>query len=119
MIRLDRVQMAEDLSFSRIVHGLWRLADWKLSDEELITLIEQCFELGITTFDHADIYGSYTCESLFGRALEKSRSSAEKWKLLRNAGLSSSHQTGPSINHIITIPEKNILSLLLRNHCKI
>ncbi len=43
MIRLDRVQMAEDLSFSRIVHGLWRLGDWKFSDEELITLIEQCF----------------------------------------------------------------------------
>lgn len=36
---MERVKFEEDLSFSRIVHGLWRLSDWKLSDEELLNLI--------------------------------------------------------------------------------
>lgn len=31
--------------------------------------IHACIEQGITTFDHADIYGNYSCEALFGEAL--------------------------------------------------
>lgn len=54
---------------SRIVHGLWRLADWGLDRKGICRLIHGCLELGITTFDHADIYGEYTCEGLFGPAL--------------------------------------------------
>jgi len=54
---------------SRIVHGLWRLADWGLDRKRIAELILGCVAQGITTFDHADIYGQYTCESLFGPAL--------------------------------------------------
>ncbi|WP_404324177.1 aldo/keto reductase family oxidoreductase [Cytobacillus firmus] len=117
---MDRVQMAEDLSFSRIVHGLWRLADWKLSDEELITLIEQCFELGITTFDHADIYGSYTCESLFGRALEKKPELRGKMEIVTKCGIvlespnrpeHKSHHYNTGKKHIIASVEKSLQNL--------
>jgi predicted oxidoreductase len=31
--------------------------------------IQACLDQGITTFDHADIYGGYSCEALFGAAL--------------------------------------------------
>ena len=31
--------------------------------------IETCFEMGITSFDHADIYGDYACEKVFGDVL--------------------------------------------------
>ncbi len=55
--------------FSRIALGFWRLAEWGLSDAELLDLIRFSLDLGITTFDHADIYGDYACEGLFGRAL--------------------------------------------------
>jgi len=54
---------------SRLVHGLWRLANWGKDTERIRELIHGCLELGITTFDHADIYGDYSCESLFGAAL--------------------------------------------------
>ncbi len=54
---------------SRLAHGLWRLADWNKSETEVCELIAGCLDLGITTFDHADIYGDYTCESMFGKAL--------------------------------------------------
>jgi predicted oxidoreductase len=66
---MERIQLAEDLSFSRVIHGHWRLAEWNLKKEELLSFIEQCLELGITTFDHADIYGNYTCEVKFDEAL--------------------------------------------------
>lgn len=66
---MQRIQLTEDLSFSRIIHGLWRLSDWKMSNEDVVKLIEDCLEAGISTFDHADIYGKYTCEKKFGGAL--------------------------------------------------
>ena len=65
----NRIALNDNLSLSRIVHGYWRLRDWDLSDDQLLKLIEQVLELGITSFDHADIYGNHTCEAYFGRAL--------------------------------------------------
>jgi len=63
---MERIKITEDLSFSRIIHGFWRLADWDYTKEETLSLIEHDLEQGITTFDHADLYGSYKCEELFG-----------------------------------------------------
>ena len=34
-----------------------------------VEFIEQCIALGVTSFDHADIYGDYGVEMLFGEAL--------------------------------------------------
>jgi len=56
-------------TLSRIVAGAWRMGDWNFSVDERVRWIEGCLELGITTFDHADIYGNYACEALFGEAL--------------------------------------------------
>ncbi len=67
---MERVQMAETLEFSRIIQGFWRLAEWNMRKQELLSFIEDCMDMGITTFDRADIYGGYTCEGLFGEALQ-------------------------------------------------
>jgi len=54
---------------SRLIYGAWRLADDSdTSDRHIQAKIEACLVQGIHTFDHADIYGDYRCESLFGRA---------------------------------------------------
>lgn len=55
---------------SSLILGVWRLMDWKLSADELVTFIEECVNLGLTTFDHADIYGDYLVEETFGKALQ-------------------------------------------------
>ena len=55
---------------SPIVAGLWRITEWQLSVQERMRWIEQALELGITSFDHADIYGDYRAEALFGEALK-------------------------------------------------
>ncbi|GAL04142.1 oxidoreductase aldo/keto reductase family [Photobacterium aphoticum] len=55
--------------FSELVQGYWRLGAWNMSPQERLTFLKQHIELGISTVDHADIYGDYSCEQLFGEAL--------------------------------------------------
>jgi predicted oxidoreductase len=40
----------------------------KKTSKEMLNMIHVCLENKITTFDHADIYGSYTTEGAFGKA---------------------------------------------------
>ncbi len=75
------------LRCSRIVHGLWRLADWNKSEAEIRELLDHCLKLGITTFDHADIYGDYTCEALFGEALAASKIDRSTIQLVTKCGI--------------------------------
>lgn len=77
----------EKLMLSPIVHGHWRLGDWNLSSQELLKLTEQCIELGITSFDHADIYGNYTCEALFGEALKLDKSLRKDIQIISKCGI--------------------------------
>jgi predicted oxidoreductase len=59
-------------AFSRIVYGVWRLNDGADAHNPAAALakIHACLDIGITTFDHADIYGGYSCEESFGAALK-------------------------------------------------
>ncbi|MBT5066875.1 MAG: oxidoreductase, partial [Halieaceae bacterium] len=55
---MERIQLAEDLQFSRLVYGLWRLADdSNTSLRHVEAKINAALDQGITTFDQADIYG--------------------------------------------------------------
>ena len=68
---VTRIKMHPDgPEVSRMVSGFWRLDEWGKSDQELLSWLNQCLELGITTFDHADIYGDYSNEARFGAALK-------------------------------------------------
>ncbi|KAJ3201922.1 hypothetical protein HDU82_007733 [Entophlyctis luteolus] len=53
-------------TFSRIVFGTMRLAG---EPADILQRIKTCLDMGITTFDLADIYGEYMYEELFGKAL--------------------------------------------------
>ncbi|MTB49703.1 aldo/keto reductase family oxidoreductase [Lewinella sp. W8] len=56
---------------SQLVAGTMTWGEWGVdySPEQMAMMIEHCVELGITTFDHADIYGHYSTEATFGEAL--------------------------------------------------
>ncbi|RBO98388.1 aldo/keto reductase family oxidoreductase [Rossellomorea aquimaris] len=117
---MQRIQMTEDLSFSRIIHGLWRLADWNQSKEDTLSLIQHNIENGITTFDHADIYGSYTCEALFGEALNLQPSLREKMEIVTKCGIvlpsdnrpdHKTHHYNTSQKHILTSVENSLRNL--------
>ena len=67
---MNRIKITEDLSFSRIVYGMWRLGDdADTSPAHVQAKIEACLEQGITTMDQADIYGGYEAEEVLGAAL--------------------------------------------------
>ena len=63
------------------------LGQWQWNPAERLRWIEECLELGITTFDHADIYGGYTCEGLFGEALALRPSLRSQMQLISKCGI--------------------------------
>ncbi|PSB19601.1 oxidoreductase [filamentous cyanobacterium CCP2] len=87
-MQTSRIALHPDgLTCSRLIWGVWRLAEWNISTTELRSFIDTCLELGITTFDHADIYGEYTCESLFGEALKTNSYLRDRMQLVSKYGI--------------------------------
>lgn len=84
---MEYVKMAEGLRYSRVVLGFWRLPDWNLTTDELIRYLEECLDIGITTMDHADIYGNYTVEEKFGEALKKRPDLRGKMQIISKCGI--------------------------------
>lgn len=69
---MQRISLSDSLSVSRIIYGLWRHTnDQDISSHKLQSKIEACLDQGISTFDQADIYGSYTSEALLGETLKQ------------------------------------------------
>ncbi|XRD90892.1 aldo/keto reductase [Dyella nitratireducens] len=78
---------ADQFELSPIVAGLWRITTWQLSVPERVRWIEQALEMGITSFDHADIYGDYRAEALFGEALHASPGLRDRMQLVTKCGI--------------------------------
>lgn len=56
---------------SPAIYGFYRWeADSTTTPEAMEKTVNLCLEVGINTFDHADIYGSYQCEELFGKVMQ-------------------------------------------------
>jgi predicted oxidoreductase len=69
-MKMPRVELNPGLSLSRLAYGVWRLSEAADTSAQAVAgRIQACLDQGITTFDHADIYGGYSCEALFGAAL--------------------------------------------------
>lgn len=75
------------MKLSAIVAGTWRLNEWKLDPPGLVRWIEQALELGITSFDHADVYGGYSVEAAFGDALAASPGLRKRIQLVTKCGI--------------------------------
>jgi predicted oxidoreductase len=69
--------------------GYWRLMDWNMSPGELVSFIEQHLDLGITTVDHADIYGDYQCEAAFGEALKLAPHLRSRMEIVSKCGIAT------------------------------
>ncbi|MFG5383529.1 aldo/keto reductase family oxidoreductase [Yoonia sp. R2-816] len=80
---MDRIQITDDLSFSRIIYGMWRLGDDSdTSPAHVQAKIEACLEQGITTMDQADIYGGYEAEEVLGNALKAAPALKDKIEIV-------------------------------------
>lgn len=77
------------IQLSPIIAGVmnWGVWDKNLNTNEMNHLINLFFENGITSFDHADIYGGYTTEAAFGKAWATSKIDRKKVQLITKCGI--------------------------------
>lgn len=81
--------MTDVTKYSRIIAGTMTWGNWgkQLSGKQMELLMMQCVEQGISTFDHADIYGDYTNEEQFGNAFDNSTIKREALQLISKCGI--------------------------------
>ena len=63
------------------------MAEWNCSPAQRLAWIEGALESGIDSFDHADIYGDYRVEALFGEALALAPQLRERMRLVTKCGI--------------------------------
>jgi len=82
----------EGPTFSRIISGAWR---WNLEESKIEQLIQASLDSGITTFDHADIYGDHSNEEIFGNVLKKNPGLRNKMEIVSKCGVKFSSGRRP------------------------
>lgn len=109
---------AEGPVLSEIITGVWR---WdNLTQPEVRACIAASEESGITSFDHADIYGDHTNEESFGRVLGNEPSLRQRITLITKCGIlfpskhrpaTRTHHYNTSAEHIIWSAENSLRTL--------
>ncbi len=108
------------MTLSPVVAGLWRLQEWQLDTPALVRWIEQALALGITSFDHADIYGGYSVEAAFGQALAAAPGLRQRMQIVNKCGIRLVHPSRPqhkvhcydsSAAHVRASVEKSLCNL--------
>ena len=82
---------------SPAVYGFYRWKEDDLSQSKMEKIIDLCLELGINTFDHADIYGGYQCEEMFGQMIKSKKIKREDIVLFTKCGINLPHSSRPDI----------------------
>ena len=85
---MERVDLSNSTNLSRIIYGMWRLVDdTDTSIKHIDYKINSCLNQGITTFDQAAVYGSYTAEALFGKVIKADQSLRHKIEIVTKCGI--------------------------------
>lgn len=81
--------MKNRIQYSKIIAGTMTWGSWgkQLSKNEMTALMGHCLQQGISTFDHADIYGGYGNEEEFGKAFSDSKIARENIQLISKCGI--------------------------------
>lgn len=82
---------------SPAIYGFYRWFPQDLNLKKMENIVNLCLELGINTFDHADIYGSYQCEQLFGEVIKNKSVRREDLVLFTKCGLMVPDPSQPEI----------------------
>ena len=99
---------------SPAIYGFWR---WSTEVDNTTATMEKivnlCLELGVNTFDHADVYGSWKSEEVFGKVLAQKSFKREDIVLFTKCGLNIPNPGNPDIRikHYNTSKEHIVLSV--------
>lgn len=74
---------------SPLIAGAMKLGKWgaNLSIDEITSFIKEVYDMGVSAFDHADIYGDYEEEERFGEAFLKTGIDRKKVQLISKCGI--------------------------------
>lgn len=84
---MDRVNLGAKLSVAPVAVGMMNLLEWGLDAKGLSERIREYLDLGLTTYDFADIYGNGRCETLFGETLRMEPSLRDKVEIITKGGI--------------------------------
>jgi predicted oxidoreductase len=100
--------------YSKLIAGTMKWGQWgaRCDTQGYLTNIKTCLETGLTSFDHADIYGDYTTEAEFGEALKLEPGLRSQMQLITKCGIAmvSSNRPAHTIKHYNTSKEHIIAS---------
>lgn len=82
---------------SPAIYGFYRWKNQDMVYEKMERVISVCLELGINTFDHADIYGDYEAERLFGKIIHQKAIRREDLVLFTKCGIVIPNRSLPGI----------------------
>ena len=82
---------------SPAIYGFYRWREEEVTAAKVEKTINLCLELGINTFDHADIYGGYLAEEVFGKVINSSFIKREDIVLFTKCGLNLPHASRPTV----------------------
>ncbi|NVD05934.1 oxidoreductase [Vibrio sp. JPW-9-11-11] len=84
--------------FSPLIQGYWRMAEWGMTTQQQHTFLKQHLEMGITTVDHAPVYGpDSACERMFGEVLALDSSLRDQIEIVSKCGIYRGEH--PQVNH--------------------
>jgi len=78
-----------NMNYSSVIAGTMKWGLWgsKFDYTAYEQMIKDCIALGVTSFDHADIYGNYTTEEEFGQVLKQNPSLRQQMQLITKCGI--------------------------------
>ena len=101
---------------SEAIYGFWRWENLENTPAKMEQIINLCLELGINTFDHADIYGDSTIEEHFGKIISDKSFKREDIVLFSKCGIRKSNNGKVSYfdnshNYIVNSVESSLKKL--------
>ena len=104
---MNRITLPNGRQLSQMAYGVWRLSEaTDTSVNANLARIDACLAQGITTFDHADIYGDYRCEALFGEAIKARPALRQQIEIVTKTDIMLLSKQWPStrVKHYDTTP---------------
>lgn len=82
-------ELMEKAYKNSVVVGCMKLGQWgaKMTTKEYEKFIDECLEIGLNEFDHADIYGGHTTEAEFGEVIARRPDLKSKVHLTTKCGI--------------------------------
>src|SRR5688572_22083119 len=82
---------------SPAIYGFYRWRQEEVTVANVERIVNLSLELGINTFDHADIYGGYQAEKVFGKVIKDSSVKREDIVLFSKCGYNTPHPSKPGV----------------------